>query len=56
MKNLKTALKKQLDIYLDEREELLRTITVHEEEKALKIQLDIVRDKIVEVAKIINKL
>ena len=55
-KNLKESLTKQLDIYLDEREELLRTITLYGEDKANKFHLDLVNEKIVEVGKIINKL
>ncbi|MCK4883975.1 MAG: hypothetical protein KAS30_03835 [Candidatus Diapherotrites archaeon] len=55
MKNLKTNLIELLDKYLEEKKELLKTICLHGEEKAIKIELEFLNEKIVEVTKIINK-
>ena len=56
MTDLKTALTTQLDIFLNEREEILKTITKFGESKGLKFQLDTVQTSIVELSVIINKL
>ena len=54
--DLKTALTIQLDNYLNEREEILKTITKFGESKGLKFDLDTVQKNIVELSVIINKL